>query len=89
MGRWARLSMTAAVAATAVFVVAAMLPAGSSATIAEVTVLPGESLWSIAGSVAPDRDPRVVIEEILALNGLTSSTVQRGVILRVPIETGG
>ncbi|MFM6975150.1 MAG: LysM peptidoglycan-binding domain-containing protein [Agromyces sp.] len=49
-----------------------------------VTVLEGESLWSVAESVAPGRDPRDVIADIVRLNGLDSANVPAGVSIAVP-----
>lgn len=50
-----------------------------------VVVQPGQTLWDIATDVAPDEDPRVVIEEILDLNGLTDAgSIRAGQPLYVP-----
>ncbi len=49
-----------------------------------VTVQPGESLWAIAGSVAPDRDARDVVADIVQLNNLTAGAVLPGQQLYVP-----
>ncbi len=49
-----------------------------------VTVQPGESLWAIAGTVSPERDPRDVIAEIVQLNNLEAAGVQPGQQLFVP-----
>jgi LysM repeat protein len=49
-----------------------------------VTVQPGESLWAIAGQVAPDRDPRDVIADIVQLNDLQAGKVMPGQQLFVP-----
>ena len=51
---------------------------------AQVTVSPGQSLWSVAENTDPDADTRVVIQQILELNGLTSDTVFAGQQLWVP-----
>ncbi|MFT4258114.1 LysM peptidoglycan-binding domain-containing protein [Microbacterium sp.] len=59
---------------------------GASATFETVTVAPGESLWSIASSIAPDEDPRVVISEIRALNALSASTLQIGDEIAIPAQ---
>ena len=60
MGRWARLALTVTVLA-AVAVVTVSLTAGSAPTaLVDVTVGPGDTLWSIASQAAPDRDPRAV-----------------------------
>ncbi|AZS43393.1 Cell division suppressor protein YneA [Microbacterium oleivorans] len=56
-------------------------PAGS---FEKVTVLPGDSLWTIAQDVAPDRDPRDVIDDIVRLNALPSSVVDAGQSLAIP-----
>src|SRR5690606_16771671 len=50
-------------------------PAGSFAT---VTVMPGESLWSIAERVAPTADPRDVVDEIMRLNALAGAGLDAG-----------
>jgi hypothetical protein len=49
-----------------------------------VTVQPGESLWAIAGSVAPERDPRDVVADIVQLNNLPAGAVLPGQQLYVP-----
>ncbi|MGP3535199.1 LysM peptidoglycan-binding domain-containing protein [Microbacterium sp. RD1] len=58
-------------------------PAG---TFAELTVMSGESLWSIAQDVAPDADPREVVDAITRLNALESATVSAGQRLAIPAE---
>jgi hypothetical protein len=51
----------------------------------QVVVEPGQSLWDIATAIAPDEDPRVVIDEIVDLNALESSgAIQAGQPLYVP-----
>jgi hypothetical protein len=49
-----------------------------------VTVQPGESLWAIAGAVAPERDPRDVVADIVQLNNLEAARVMPGQELFVP-----
>lgn len=49
-----------------------------------VTVLQGESLWSIAAASDSSRDVREVVGEIVALNELTTNVVQAGQQLFVP-----
>ena len=59
--------------------------AGSAAgTFKTVTVHPGDSLWTIAQDVAPDSDPRDVIDDIVRLNALPSSIVDAGQSLAIP-----
>jgi LysM domain len=50
---------------------------------AVVTVQPGDTLWSIAGEVAPGRDPRRVIEQIRQSNHLGSASLTPGQTLMV------
>ncbi|WP_449372391.1 LysM peptidoglycan-binding domain-containing protein [Arthrobacter psychrolactophilus] len=52
---------------------------------ATVTVLQGDSLWSIAAATDPTRDVRDVVLEIVALNDLGSGVVQAGQQLFVPL----
>jgi hypothetical protein len=51
-----------------------------------VTVQSGESLWGIAAEVAPERDPRDVIADIVQLNNLNAGTVLPGQQLFVPVK---
>lgn len=54
-----------------------------------VTVLSGESLWSIAESMAPGADPRNVIAAIVTVNRLSDATVVPGERLVVPPQYEG
>lgn len=58
----------------------------SSASFRHVIVQPGDSLWEIAQRVAPTADPRDVINAIIDLNGLQSSTIQAGERLAIPYQ---
>jgi hypothetical protein len=53
---------------------------------AQVVVAPGETLWSIADRVAPQRDPRTVVTQIRELNNLPGTDVRPGqtLLLRAP-----
>lgn len=51
---------------------------------ASVTVQPGQSLWAIAGTAAPERDPRDVVADIVQLNNLDAARVVPGQTLVVP-----
>lgn len=61
----------------------ASLDAGS-ASFSTVTVQPGDSLWSIAETLAPTADPRDVIIDLMQFNSLTSAEVPAGFELAVP-----
>ncbi|WP_242607528.1 LysM peptidoglycan-binding domain-containing protein [Zhihengliuella halotolerans] len=50
-----------------------------------VTVLSGDSLWGLAQEFAPARDPRIVISEIVELNGLEKQVVEVGQEVFVPV----
>jgi Tfp pilus assembly protein FimV len=58
-------------------------PAGSYTTVA---VSPGDSLWSIAERIAPDSDPRDVVDAIVRLNALDGVTISAGERLAIPAE---
>ncbi|MBM3716556.1 LysM peptidoglycan-binding domain-containing protein [Microbacterium sp. HMH0099] len=58
-------------------------PAGS---FTEVTVMSGETLWSIAEDVAPGADPRDVVAEITRLNALENGVVSAGQRIAIPSE---
>jgi len=47
-------------------------------------VQPGDTLWAIAGRVAPDRDPRAVVDAIGAANDLPGDGLVPGQALQVP-----
>ncbi|WP_394551670.1 LysM peptidoglycan-binding domain-containing protein [Agromyces sp. MMS24-JH15] len=49
-----------------------------------VTVGPDDTLWELASELAPTRDPRDVIIQILRLNGLESSVIEPGQQLALP-----
>ncbi|WP_102193115.1 LysM peptidoglycan-binding domain-containing protein [Microbacterium aurantiacum] len=58
----------------------------ATATFETVTVMPGDTLWSIAGEVAPDVDPRDVIGEISRLNLLQGGVLQIGQEISIPAQ---
>jgi len=59
--------------------------AGASA-FSTVTVVYGESLWSIAEQIAPQADPRDVVDDIVRLNALDSPVLEPGQSLAIPAE---
>jgi LysM repeat protein len=58
----------------------------ASVSFETITVMPGDTLWSIAETVAPEADPREVIGEISRLNMLQGGTLQIGEELSIPAE---
>jgi len=52
--------------------------------LTSVVVHPGQTLWSIASQAEPTADPRVVMQEIVDLNALQSSSIEPGQHLWVP-----
>jgi hypothetical protein len=51
---------------------------------AKVTVLPGQSLWSLAEAYDPHADTRLIIQQIQQLNSMSGDQVQAGEVLWVP-----
>ena len=89
--RRGRLVLTMAILAVGVvlaLVGARAASAGSSAPAVvapqSVTVQPGQSLWQIASAAVPGADVRDVIIDIKELNGMGSSALSAGQVLRLP-----
>lgn len=55
-------------------------------TFYTVTVLPGDTLWSIAGEIAPEADPRDVVDAVMGLNAMSSARLDIGQTIAVPDE---
>jgi Tfp pilus assembly protein FimV len=49
-------------------------------------VLPGETLWQIAGEVAPGVDRRDTVARLLELNALSTAGVRAGQRIAVPVH---
>lgn len=61
------------------------LPAASQAgNFKYVTVMQGDTMWSIAARYAPDRDSWSFISDVLALNNLDDSVISPGQRLALP-----
>jgi LysM repeat protein len=60
------------------------VPRGAQQGLTHVTVRPGQSLWSVAENADPDADTRVVIQQIIELNGLSGNVVFAGQQLWIP-----
>ena len=76
----------AALAAALLWLAARSAPAGVSAPPAThvVTVQSGDTLWSIASRVAPQRDPRAEVDALQRANHLSAAALSPGQTLRVP-----
>ncbi len=70
-------------ATTTVVPTAGVVEATTSRTV-QTTVQPGESLWTVATRIAPEADPRVVVQELRRLNDLPTSGLQAGQQLLLP-----
>jgi Tfp pilus assembly protein FimV len=80
------LTMAVISAAAVMLLVAhwsASSPPAPAAGSSVVTVQPGDTLWSIARSVAPGRDPRDVVDHLMASNHLKSAALSLGQTLKV------
>jgi len=54
--------------------------------VTKVTVLSGQSLWSLGEAYDPNADTRLIISEIQQLNSMSGDQVQPGEVLWVPRE---
>jgi nucleoid-associated protein YgaU len=54
------------------------------AGVSSVVVEPGDTLWSIAASVADGEDVRAVVDRIQELNRLEGSALTPGQVLQLP-----
>lgn len=51
-----------------------------------VTVAPGETIWSVAKALNDNGDVRELVDQIIKVNGLTSSDLAAGSKIRVPLN---
>ena len=58
----------------------------STVSFEQVTVMPGDSLWTIATQIAPNADAQEFIADVVSLNQLDSATVQPGQRLSIPAQ---
>ena len=58
----------------------------SSTPLAKVTVVSGDTLWSVAREIAPNADPRDVIADIMSVNRMSSAEIQPGEQLAIPAQ---
>lgn len=87
LGEWLVLGGVAA-AAFLVVVLVGLFGAGDAPVAGGTTVVQvrtGDTLWGIATRMAPDEDPRAVVERIVELNGLGTAVAEAGRHLVVPV----
>jgi nucleoid-associated protein YgaU len=79
-------ALVTALAGTLVWLAAhtAAAPAAAPPAPASVTVQAGDTLWSIAGRVAPQRDSRAEVAALQRANHLSGVDLLPGQVLRVP-----
>ena len=59
-------------------------PGGAFHGMHQIVVQPGQTLWSIASAAEPSADPRSVVEQMMSVNALSSTTISAGEELWVP-----
>jgi hypothetical protein len=59
---------------------------GAPTAFIQVTVAPGDTLWSLATRLADGGDVRALVDEIASINSLASAEVQAGQKLRIPLH---
>ncbi|CAB4783018.1 unannotated protein [freshwater metagenome] len=59
---------------------------GTPTAFIQVTVAPGDTLWSLATRLADGGDVRSLVDEIASVNSLASAEVQAGQKLRIPLH---
>ncbi|MBF4607262.1 LysM peptidoglycan-binding domain-containing protein [Curtobacterium sp. VKM Ac-1393] len=51
-----------------------------------VTIQPGETLWQLAETTAPNADPRDFVQDVISLNALDGSGLQAGEQISIPTK---
>jgi len=59
---------------------------GAPTSFIEVTVAPGDTLWSLASRMADGGDVRAMVDEISAVNSLESAELAPGQKIRIPLR---
>jgi LysM repeat protein len=83
-GRYVVLGLLVALAALVVVLVSKPGQAADPAPLPTMVVQPGDTLWSIAGDVAPGRSRLATIDDIRRLNHLQGNSLQAGQRLSLP-----
>jgi LysM repeat protein len=84
-----RTAVVVAIASSSVFgfvntAAANSQTSGTAAKFEYVTVSAGQTLWSLAEKIAPDADPQSWMQDVVNLNGLTSTDLKPGQKLALP-----
>ena len=58
--------------------------AGPVSPLVQVTVQPGDTLWSVARQLSAQQDPREVVAQLRRLNGLRTASLTVGQQLLLP-----
>ena len=59
---------------------------GAPTSFIEVTVAPGDTLWSLATRMADGGDVRAMVDEISSVNSLATAELQAGQKVRIPLR---
>ena len=59
---------------------------GAPTSFIEVTVAPGDTLWSLAARMADGSDVRAMVDEISTVNSLATAELQAGQKVRIPLR---
>lgn len=59
---------------------------GAPTSVIQVTVAPGDTLWSLASRMADGGDVRSLVDEIASVNSLATAEVQAGQKIRIPLR---
>lgn len=59
---------------------------GAPTSFIEITVAPGDTLWSLASHMAEGGDVRAMVDEIASVNALASVDLQAGQKVRIPLH---
>ena len=59
---------------------------GVATRFIEITVAPGDTLWSLAKRVGGASDLRTFVDEIASVNSLSGASVEAGQKIRIPLH---
>lgn len=84
-----RTAVVVAIATTSIFgfvntAAANSQTSSSAANFEYITVSAGQTLWDLAEQVAPNTDPQDWMQDVVNLNGLTSTDLKPGQRLALP-----